>query len=102
MDLNYDAGAFNGPKGNDVPATGTYNIWAVENVFYFVPNQKVVGGNLGFMIMYPIIATGSLVADIKNLPIPNLQVFDSPILAPLVAVLASRTSGFNPSSWGGT
>jgi hypothetical protein len=73
LDINYDAGAFNGPKGNDVPATGTYNVWAVENIFYYVPNKKVLGGNLGFMIIFPTIATGSLVADISILQLPDLS-----------------------------
>ncbi len=32
--INYDADAFNGQKGNAVPVTGTYNVWAVEDIFY--------------------------------------------------------------------
>ena len=62
---NYDAGTYNGPKGNAIPATSTYNVWAVENLFYFVPNTKFLGGNLGFDIMFPTPATGSLVADFQ-------------------------------------
>src|SRR5580693_7686665 len=46
MDLNYDAGTFNGPNGNAIPATGSYNVWAIENFFYYVPNAKFLGGNL--------------------------------------------------------
>lgn len=72
MDINYDAGTFNGPKGNSVPVTGNYNVWAVENIFYFVPNTKFLGGNLGFMVVFPTAATGSLVADIANPQLPNL------------------------------
>ena len=70
---NYDAGSFNGPKGNAVPVTGTYNVWAVENMFYYVFNEKVFGGNYGMMIMFPTPATGSLVADIANPNFPNLS-----------------------------
>ena len=65
LDENYDAGAFNGPKGNAIPVTGNYNVWAIENLFYFVPDTKFLGGNLGFDIIFPTPATGSLVADIN-------------------------------------
>ena len=43
MEVNYDAGSFNGPKGNAVPVTGTYNVWAIQNIFYYVldPNALV-------------------------------------------------------------
>jgi len=73
IDENYDAGAFNGPKGNAIPVTGTYNVWAIENLFYFVPDTKFLGGNLGFDIMFPTPATGSLVADINVQGVPNLS-----------------------------
>jgi len=70
MDMNYDAGTFNGPKGNAIPVTGTYNVWAVENFFFYVPDTKFLGGNLGFNIMFPTFATGSLVGDFQG-PIPG-------------------------------
>ena len=73
MDINYDAEAFNGPKGNAVPATGTYNVWAIQNLFYYVPDIKFLGGNLGFYVMFPTPATGSLVADINVEGVPNLS-----------------------------
>jgi hypothetical protein len=75
MDLNYDAGTFNGPNGNAIPATGSYNVWAIENFFYYVPNAKFLGGNLAAMINFPLPATGELVADLQ-LPVtgvPNLS-----------------------------
>ena len=72
LTLNYDAGTFNDRNGKSVPVTGTYNVWAVENIFYFVPNTKFLGGNLGFMVMFPTPATGSLVADINIQGVPNL------------------------------
>jgi len=72
IDENYDAGTFNGPKGNAIPVTGTYNVWAIENLFYFVPDTKFLDGNLGFDIMFPTPATGSLVADINVQGVPNL------------------------------
>jgi hypothetical protein len=73
MDINYDAGSFNGPKGNAVPVTGNYNVWAIENIFYYVPSTKFLGGNLGFMVIFPTAATGSLVADVNVQGVPNLS-----------------------------
>ncbi len=72
IDINYDAGSFNGSKGNAIPVTGDYNVWAIENIFYYVPNTKFLGGNLGFMLIFPTPATGSLVADINVQGVPNL------------------------------
>ena len=72
--MNYNANAFNGPNGNAIPAVGTYDVWAVEDIFYFVPPKKILGGNIAGMIMFPTPATGSLVADIPNPFIPNLGV----------------------------
>jgi len=68
IDINYDAGSYNGSGGKAIPVTGTYNVWAVENIFYYVPPVKVLGGNLGFMVMFPTPATGSLVADLTHFP----------------------------------
>ena len=72
MNINYDAGTFNNPSGNAVPVTGTYNVWAVENIFYYVPDTKLLGGNIGVMIMPVTYASGSLDADISNPAAPNL------------------------------
>jgi hypothetical protein len=71
--INYNAGTFNGPKGNAIPVTGTYNVWAVENISFWVAHQKVLGGNLGGNMMFPTPATGSLVADITDFNLPNLS-----------------------------
>lgn len=73
MDLNYNAGTYNDLMGNAIPVTGTYNVWAIENMFYYVLNKKVAKGNLGFMIMFPTPATGSLDAEINNPQLPNLS-----------------------------
>ena len=74
LTFNYNADTFNDRNGKSVPVTGTYDIWAVENIFYFVPETKFLGGNLGFMVMFPTPATGSLVADINIQGVPNLSV----------------------------
>jgi hypothetical protein len=75
--INYDANTFNGPKGNAVPVTGSYNVWAVENGVVYVPNAKVLGGNFGFQVLFPTYASGELVADIPNIvdssSAPNLS-----------------------------
>jgi hypothetical protein len=63
--LNYNAGTYNGADGSSLPASGSYNIWAIENIFYYVPKMKVLGGNLGFMVVFPTVATGSLAADFQ-------------------------------------
>ena len=72
MAMRYDAGRFNGPSGNRI-LTGNlitnknYNVWADENIFYYVFPAKVLGGNLGAMfIITPV--SGFLTADI----LPNL------------------------------
>jgi hypothetical protein len=72
--VGYHAGAFNNPSGSAIRVTGNYNVWAVENFFYYVPDLKVLHGNLGMaLILTP--ATGSLDADIpiQNQGIPNLS-----------------------------
>jgi hypothetical protein len=70
--INYDANTFNDQNGKSVPVTGSYNVWAVENILYYVPHAKVLGGNLGGMAMFPTPATGSLDADIEVPQFPNL------------------------------
>jgi hypothetical protein len=72
--VGYHAGAFNNPSGSAIRVTGNYNVWAVENFFYYVPDLKVLHGNLG-MALVLIPATGSLDADIpiQNPGIPNLS-----------------------------
>jgi hypothetical protein len=70
IDIGYYSNVFNGRAGSAIPVTGSYNVWAVENIFYYVPNLKVLGGNLGFnLVLTP--ATGSLDADIVIPPLGN-------------------------------
>jgi hypothetical protein len=72
--IDYRSGAFNGPSGSAIPVTGNYDVWAVENFFYYIPDLNVLHGNLGMaLILTP--ATGSLDADlaIQNPGIPNLN-----------------------------
>jgi hypothetical protein len=64
--LNYSAGQLNNASGNAVPGiTGTYAFWVDENIFYYVPKHKILGGYFVPYIVLPI-ANGSLVADITG------------------------------------
>ena len=58
--INYSAGTLTDANGNPTPVTGTYAIWAVENLFFYVPNVKVLGGKLMFGIIAPTFANGSV------------------------------------------
>ena len=72
--IDYLSGGFNGPSGSAIPVTGNYDVWAVENFFYYVPNGKFLHGNIGmYLILTP--ASGSLAADLQtqNPGIPNLS-----------------------------
>jgi hypothetical protein len=60
LSLNYNAGRLNFTNGTPVNARGTYNIWAVQNIFFYVPNFKIIGAKVAPVIAFPIIATGSL------------------------------------------
>ena len=74
MSVNYRSGAFNGSNGSAIPVTGNYNVWAVENFFYYVADVNVLHGNIGsYLILTP--ASGSLAADlaVQNPGVPNLS-----------------------------
>lgn len=64
--VNYSAGQLNDSAGNKISGiTGTYSFWTDENILYYVPNHKILGGY--FMPYISInVANGSLVADIAG------------------------------------
>ena len=66
--VNYSADQLNDSNGSKLlqNVTGTYSFWADENIFYFVPNHKILGG---YFMPYVAVAyaTGSLVADMPPL-----------------------------------
>jgi len=67
LSLNYSAGQLNGPNGNSLSGVaGNYSFWVDENIFYFVPKHKILGG---YFMPYVALsyASGSLVADIPAL-----------------------------------
>ena len=64
--LNYSASQLNGPNGNSVPGiSGTYSFWVDENIFYYVPKHKFLGG---YFMPYIALtyANGELVANITG------------------------------------
>jgi len=63
MAMNYSASQLDDSNGNRIlqNVTGTYSFWVDENILYFVPKQKILGGY--FMPYIDInVANGSLVA----------------------------------------
>src|SRR5271168_2972308 len=65
MPLNYSASRLNDSNGNRLlqNVTGTYSFWVDENILYYVPKQKILGG---YYMPYLALAyaSGSLVADL--------------------------------------
>lgn len=61
LTIDYSASTLKDAKGNSIPLTGAYSFWVVENVVYYVPKVKVLGGELAFQILMPV-ANGSLTA----------------------------------------
>jgi hypothetical protein len=68
IDINYNAGTLNGPSGGALPVTSSYNVWAIENIFFGVSDKKIFGANYGIQLVFPTIATGALDADFNVLP----------------------------------
>ena len=64
--LNYSAGQLNDSNGNSLPGiNGNYSFWVDENIFYYVPNHKFLGG---YFMPYIALnyASGELVADVTQ------------------------------------
>jgi hypothetical protein len=64
--LNYSASQLNGPNGNSIPGiNGTYSFWVDENIFYYVPKYKFLGG---YFMPYVALnyASGEVVANITG------------------------------------
>ncbi|MGA7636028.1 MAG: transporter [Candidatus Acidiferrales bacterium] len=62
--LSYSAGQLNNSTGNKLPGiSGTYSYWVDENIIYYVPKHKILGG---YYMPYIALnyATGNLVAEI--------------------------------------
>ncbi len=64
LTINYSADSLKDSNGNSVQGvTGNYSFWAVENIFYYVPAHKILGGKF-FTMASLNLANGSLTADI--------------------------------------
>jgi hypothetical protein len=64
--LNYSAGQLNDSNGNSISGVnGNYSFWVDENIFYYVPKQKFLGG---YFMPYVALnyASGELVANITG------------------------------------
>jgi len=60
FNLNYSAGQLNFANGTPVNATGSYDVWAVSNIFFYVPKFKILGAKFAPFVAFPTVATGSL------------------------------------------
>lgn len=60
MTINYSADRLNNSDGNQTPLEGVYSVWAIENLFFYVPNKKILGGKLMTGIVAPTLANGSV------------------------------------------
>ena len=60
LNLNYNAGQLNFANGNPTRFKGSYNVWAWENIFFYVPKFKILGAKFAPFIAFPTLGTGSL------------------------------------------
>ncbi|MFZ1035351.1 MAG: transporter, partial [Candidatus Acidiferrales bacterium] len=72
LTINYSADTLKNANGNSVPLTGSYGIWAIENVFFYVPKFKFLGAKLAFMVVVTP-ANGSLTLGAINFPNVSLN-----------------------------
>jgi hypothetical protein len=73
MTVNYSADTLKNSSGNSVPLNGSYDIWALENIFFYVPKFKFLGARLAVMIVAPTLANGSVTLGALNFPNIALQ-----------------------------
>jgi hypothetical protein len=52
LNLNYNTGQLNDASGTPTRIKGSYNVWAVENIFIYVPKFKVLGAKFAPMIAF--------------------------------------------------
>jgi hypothetical protein len=60
ISLGYSSTTLNDSMGNSLPLQGSYDVWAVENLLYYVPPVKFLGGHFAFAVAQPTFANGSL------------------------------------------
>ncbi len=59
--LNFNSNELTLENGTPVNVTGTLNIWAIENFFFYVPKFKILGAKFAPFVAFPTIGNGSLV-----------------------------------------
>jgi hypothetical protein len=64
--VNFDTSTVNDSNGNALPVKPKLNLWVIQNVFYYVSADKFLGGNIGFMVIAPTPANGSLTLEQVN------------------------------------
>jgi hypothetical protein len=72
LTINYSADTLRNGNGNKVPLTGSYDLWAVANIFFYVPNLKFLGAKVSFMVA-PTFANGSVTLGSLNFPNVSLE-----------------------------
>ncbi len=72
MTINYSSDTLKIAGGTSVPLTGSYDVWAIENIFYYVPKFKLLGAKVAFMAVAPTLANGSLT--LGSLQFPNVAI----------------------------
>jgi len=65
LDLNYSADTLKNANAVALPVTGNYSFWFVENLFFYAPHKKILGGQFTSMASLNL-ANGSLTADLQS------------------------------------
>jgi hypothetical protein len=68
LNLNYNAGTLKDSNGNTI-AKGSYNVWAIENIFYFVAPLKFLHAKFAAYSAAPTLANGSLTLTQLQFPV---------------------------------
>jgi hypothetical protein len=74
--VNYSAQTLKDANGNTVPAKGSFDLWVVENMFFYVPNFTVLGGKMVFAIYAPTLANGSVTEETLGVKAGGVGVAD--------------------------
>lgn len=74
--INYDADTLKDSNGNTIPTTGSYDLWAVESLFFYEPNVDVLGGKMVFGIIAPTFANGSVAEETIGLQAGGFGIAD--------------------------
>ena len=65
LDLNYSANALKDSRGSALPVTGTFSFWSIENLFFYVPESKILGGKFSSWASLNF-ANNSVIADFQS------------------------------------